>query len=134
MGIVYESLGGDGLISVTLVGLASRTEHASAEEQARRDISSGRLKALIVDASGAEVPANQSISLEIWEDFLCTLGARPFAYLPPVGHQSEARDAMIAELVEEWGARFRLAASVEDARQWCLAEIAAGGTGPEQGN
>jgi hypothetical protein len=129
MGIAYDDLGEGGLVKVTVVGQASRTEHAVAEERAREDIRVGRLKALIIDASAAEVPANPSISREIWEDFLATLDGRPFAYIAPSGSQSAEREAMIRELVEEWSSTFRPVDSVEEARRWCLDEISGRGTG-----
>lgn len=125
MGIAYNHPGEDGLVCVTLTGLASRTEHAVAEERAREDVRAGRLRAIIIDASEAELPPYPSISREIWDDFLGMLRSRPFAYIPPPGHDGPERLAMIAELVEEWGSCFRVVASEAEGRAWCLAKLAA---------
>ncbi len=125
MGITYNGPGKDGLARIVVTELASRTAHAVAEERARADILSGQLRAIIIDASEAEIPASPSISREIWEDFLALLADRPFAYIPPQGHDGPERQAMIAELVAEWGSCFCEVASEPEARTWCLARLAA---------
>lgn len=124
MGITYIDPGEDGLACVTLTGLATRTEHAVAEERAREDVRAGRLRAILIDASEAELPPNPSISREIWEDFLGMLDARPFAYIPPQGHDSPERQAMISALLAEWGSCFRVVGSESEGRAWCLAKLA----------
>lgn len=125
MGIAYFDPDEDGLARVIITGLASRTEHAATEERVRQDIQSGRLKGIIIDASLAELPAKSSFSREVWDDFLGVLEARPFAYMPPHGHDGAERQAMIAELVGDWESCFCVVASEADGRAWCLASLAA---------
>ncbi|MFY0637863.1 hypothetical protein [Maricaulis maris] len=125
MGIEYFEPGEDGLARAIITGLASRTEHAAMEERARQDIRSGRLQGIIIDASRAELPAKPSFSREIWDDFLGVLEARPFAYVPPRGHDGAERQAMIAELVGDWESHYCAVASEADGRAWCLASLAA---------
>ncbi|RKR00106.1 hypothetical protein [Maricaulis maris] len=124
MGITYEDIDADGLVRVTLTGLPTRTDHAALIERVGAQIRSGQLRAVIIDASAAELPASTSFSEEVWEDFLSGLGHRPFAYVPPSGHDNAKRQAMIRLLLDEWGTCFTECTDVEQARAWCLARIA----------
>ena len=127
MGITYDDLGEDGLVSLTVTGQPGRAEHAAHTGHVRAAISAGRLRAVIIDAGTAELPVNSSFSREIWDDLLSELGDRPFAYIPPVGHDAEARRRMIADPVTEWGSCSATVGSVDEARAWCRATLAAQG-------
>ena len=123
MGIAYDDQIGDGLVALTVSGLAGRTGHAVAIGKVRESIESGRLKALIIDASAAELPGNPSLSREVWEDFFSELGSRPLAYLPPNGHFAPKRQRMIADLIAEWGGCFSTVDTFDEGRAWCLARL-----------
>ncbi|WP_323763051.1 hypothetical protein [Maricaulis sp.] len=123
MGITYDELDADGVAQLTLTGLVTRTDHAAFTERVAAQIRAGRLRAVIIDASAAEVPASASFSRDVWEDFLSELGGRPFAYLPPAGHENAQRQEMIRTLVAEWDVRFATMAGIAQAHAWCLAQL-----------
>lgn len=87
MGITYHDQEDDGLVRLTLTGLASRTDHAAFTERVAAQIRSGQLRAVIIDASEAELPVSTSFSQDVWEVF----SRRSGGVLSPIYHRSVIR-------------------------------------------
>jgi hypothetical protein len=128
MGIEFRWISGGkaecGIGGVTIVGEASRVDHVAIIDRLSSHRRAGTLKAVLVDASRAVLPKSPSFSREVWEDLFATVSPCPIAYLPPDGHFSPERLAMIASVQAEWSGKMREFDSFEAARDWCEALVA----------
>lgn len=117
MGIVLEKTAHAGCYEVRIVGLALMGDHAALFAHVDEMIRSGEMRALLIDAREAELPQRQSVSREIWDDGLAVLRVIPLGYMPPP-NETEARQAMIRDAVEEWEADLTVLSSHEEALDW----------------
>ncbi|WP_300545451.1 hypothetical protein [Maricaulis sp.] len=126
MAITLEMLDTPGLVKLVITGQASRIDHVVHINRLDGMIRSGRMRALLVDASAAELLGKDSFSHEVWDALFTVIRDMPFAYLPPKGHETPERRAMIDTLVREWDGRYREFDSCDAALAWCRDMLSAG--------
>ena len=127
MGIEFRWISGGkaecGIGGVTIVGEASRVDHVAIIDRLSSFRRTGTLKAVLVDASRAVLPKSPSVSREVWEDLFAAVSPCPIAYLPPAGHYTPARLAMLEHVKAEWAGQMREFDTFEAAQDWCEALV-----------